>query len=241
MLKNLWFRLLGSALWITIIGWANLFGQDVGTTHVIPIVADGAVGNGTIYISSFLVTRRDKEPTNSCTLEAKGGLPANRIPETFFDLTGKPAVQIFTNATGDLATGFAILSCTAPVSVNTLYVLTELATGPVSLTTVLSQGTFRKASLTAFHAPPITRLGLAIANSSSLPAIFTIQVEVAGTVLQANLTLPPQSSMSKFLDEILNVPNDFLIVHISSDIPISATGLLYINNKFTTIPLTIVQ
>jgi hypothetical protein len=232
---------IGHALLMILIGSATLCAQSVGTTHVIPIVADGAVGDGTIYITSFLITRMDTEPTNTCTLEAKGGLPAARISETSIDLTGKIGERIFTTTAGDLATGFAVLSCTAPVTVSALYVLTQLPAGPVSLATVLSQGTFRKASLTAFHQPPVTRLGIAVANNSSVTANYTIQVEAAGTVVQTNLTLAPQSSMSKFLDEILTVPNDFFIVTIISDQPIAATGLLYLNNKFTTIPLSIVE
>jgi hypothetical protein len=72
-------------------------------------------------------------------------------------------------------------------------------------------------------------------------ANYTIEVEVAGTVVKTNLTLEPQSSMSRFLDEILTVPDDFFVLNITSDQPIAATGLLFINNKFTAIPLSIAE
>lgn len=210
---------------------------------MIPIVADGALGNGALFVDGFFITRMDDEPTNSCSLQAKGGLPAARIPETqmFVDLTGKAGDRIFTNAAGDLVAGFAVISCSAPVAVSTLYVLTDFLNGPVALATALSQGPFRKASLNAFHKPPVTRLGIAVANNSSAAANYTIEVESAGGAVKANLTLAPQSSMSKFLDEILKVPDDFFILTITSDQPITATGLLYIGDKFTAIPLSIFE
>jgi hypothetical protein len=208
---------------------------------VIPIVADGAVGNGTVYVSGIFITRMDKEPTNVCNLQTPGTGLANRIPETSVDLTGKTGDRIFTNTGGNFATGFALLSCTAPVAVHTLYVLTDLPAGPVSIATALSQGTFRKASLNAFHKPPVTRLGIAVANNSAVAANYTIEVEGAGRVVKTNLTLAPQSSMSRFLDEILTVPDDYFIVNFTSDQPIAATGLLFINDKFTAIPLSIIE
>ena len=241
MLKNRYLSLPKYALLMILAGSINLSAQYVGNTHVIPIVADGAVGDGTLYVSGIFITRMDKEPTNVCNLQAPEAPLADRIPETVVDLTGKTGERIFTNTGANLATGFAILSCTAPVAVHTLYVLTDLPSGPVSIATALSQGTFRKASLNAFQKPPVTRLGIAIANNSSVAANYTIEVEVAGTVIKTNLTLAPQSSMSRFLDEILTVPDDFFVVNITSDQPIAATGLLFINNKFTAIPLSIVE
>jgi hypothetical protein len=241
MLKNRYLSLPKYALLMILAGSINLSAQYVGKTHVIPIVADGAVGDGTLYVSGIFITRMDKEPTNVCNLQAPGTPLADRIPETVVDLTGKTGERIFTNTGGNLATGFAILSCTASVAVHTLYVLTDLPAGPVSIATALSQGTFRKASLNAFHKPPVTRLGIAVANNSSVAANYTIEVEVAGTVVKMDLTLAPQSSMSRFLDEILTVPDDFFVVNITSDQPIAATGLLFINNKFTAIPLSIVE
>ena len=241
MLKNRYLSKLQYALLMILAGSIDLSAQYVGKTHVIPIVADGAVGDGTEYVSEIFITRMDKEPTNVCNLQSPEASLANRIPETIVDLTGKAGDRISTNARGNLAAGFAILSCTAPVAVHTLYVLFDLPAGPVSIATALSQGTFRKASLNAFHKPPVTRLGIAVANNSSVAANYTIEVEVAGTVVKTNLTLAPQSSMSKFLDEILTGPDDFFVVNITSDQPIAATGLLFINNKFTAIPLSIVQ
>src|SRR5215467_6409093 len=86
MFINRYLSLLKYALLIILAGSIDLSAQYVGKTHVIPIVADGAVGDGTVYVSEIFITRMDNEPTNACNLETPGTPLASRFPQTFVDL-----------------------------------------------------------------------------------------------------------------------------------------------------------
>jgi hypothetical protein len=70
-------------------------------------------------------------------------------------------------------------------------------------------------------------------------------VNRGGSLNSQQFTLAPFSSRSQFLDEMIPIaPTNTLkpaMVYITATQPIDGTALLFVNDIFTTVPLTIYQ
>src|SRR6266481_4675203 len=87
--------------------------QYIGTTHVIPQVADGQLAGGSGYVSWFLVTKVDSGTVN-CTFTPRG-FPLSRLSDP--SLSMGPSTGGYTGLTVGLlqsqpfASGFVAMSC----------------------------------------------------------------------------------------------------------------------------------
>src|SRR5262249_43949920 len=148
-----------------------------------------------------------------------------------------------------LGTGYAVLSCSGRVAVNTLYRYSNPDGSARSMATVFSQGPFQNASFAVYQDVPTIHLGIAIANNNSAPVTLTVNANVNGSIVGKQLTIAAQSSMSQFLEQMIpstaNTGSLVLpVVYIQAPSilqDVYATGLLYDGDAFSTIPLTIYQ
>ncbi|PYV66252.1 MAG: hypothetical protein DMG97_29955 [Acidobacteria bacterium] len=232
-----WIVVLSFGLWMQY-PLTPVYSQVQSTFHVIPQIADGNVGDGTIYASLFFVTKLSSGSV-TCSFTPYG-VPTSHFIETSFtiaaDLSGYLTA---TNASGSLVTGYATLSCTGTVSVNTVYASSNAA-GIVSMATVFSAPPFLKASVAALQTTR-TRIGIAIANNSSVTVRCQVIVNLNGNLMGKDLNIPPHSNVARFADELISLPGDVgpIIVHLLADQPLYAIGLMYNGKQFTTVPPTI--
>lgn len=225
------------AIWFVMVGLPRTAdAQLLSSFHVIPQIADG---DG--YVSIFFVTKADSANAR-CTLNLIG-MSNTRLLETTFSVPVNLSGYVTsTTGTAPLATGFATLSCTSQVWVNTIFTLSKPSEGVISWATVFSSGSFSRASFIALQDPPQVRLGIALANNSSSTVTCQISVNISGTLYGKDITLPPQGHIAKFVDELLpQLPSGFqvLLVFVTSSQPVYGIGLLYDGLAFTTIPPSI--
>jgi hypothetical protein len=148
-----------------------------------------------------------------------------------------------TSGTQAFQSGYATVTCTGRIAINTLY--TFINAGNITAqATVFSQGEFTSASISAFEFLPFTRIAISLANNSSTTVSYTVNVNRGGSLDSQQFTLAPFSSRSQFLDEMIPIaPTNTLkpVVYITATQPIDGTALLFVNDIFTTVPLTIYQ
>jgi hypothetical protein len=216
-----------------------VYGQLQSTFHVIPQIADGNVGDGTIYASLFFVTNLTNAAPVTCSITSYG-VPLSRFIESSFTIpSGQSGWVTATSASGPLVTGYATLSCSNTVAVNTVYAFSNAA-GIVSMATVFSAPPFLNASVAALQTTK-SRVAIAIANNSSLTVRCQVIVNVNGSLIGKDIDIAPHSNVAQFVDQILSLPADVgpLIVHLLAAQPLYAIGLMYTGTQFTTIPPTI--
>jgi hypothetical protein len=234
-----WILGLVFGLW-TLYPSQPVYGQVQSTFHVIPQIADGTFPDGSFYASLFFVTNLNDAAPVTCTLTPYG-VPASRFLQLSFIMpTGVSEYVNATTATsGPLATGFATLSCTNTVAVNTVYIYSN-PSEIVSEATVFSAAPFLKASVSGLQTSK-TRVAIAIANNSSVSVPCQVIVNVNGTIIGQTITIPPYSNVARFVDEILSLPSNPgpLPVYLQATQPLYAIGLMYTGNQFTTLPPTI--
>jgi|RhiMetdeSRZDD1v2_1073273.scaffolds.fasta_scaffold73253_4 hypothetical protein len=226
----------------------NLHAQGNATFHVFPQIADGIKAGTTLtgYVSSFLVTNTSNQPSN-CTIQLYGDV-ANRLAgASSFTLQTSGSSTFITTALGansllPLNTGYATLSCSQPVAAAVLYAYVSLA-GVLSGATVFSSPPATRAQLLAVPVPG-TRLAVALANNTNASAQYQLAlVTSAGqTIATATLTVPAQSNVSKFIDELMTVPPNFagaFTVTSLGSAQFSLLGLIFSGDVFTSQPAAI--
>jgi hypothetical protein len=214
--------------------------------HVFAQVADGWFSDGTFYRSTVMVSS-DSLSSITCTATLYGLTVAgfgNGSTRTFTLLAGgwniyrTPGSQTFRN-------GYLTVNCNAAVTAQVLY------TFHADSGIVLSEAT-------VFSSPPATyaqlltdqrngaQLGIAIANNENSAREFVVvaidasDIEVGRTSLQ----LPGRSQIARFLNELINVPPNYIgqviiYTNSTSTLDVYAIGLRFTGNAFTTIPVTI--
>lgn len=229
-----WIVALIFGLWIT----KPVYGQVQSTFHVIPQVADGTFSDGTLYASVFFVTNVNNTAV-TCSFTPYG-VPASRFIALSFSMpSGTGSYYTTTNFSGPLVTGYATLSCTNTVTVNTVYMYG--AYGQIlSMATVFSAPPFMRASVSGIQTS-VARVAIAIANNSSTTVQCQVIVNTAGgTVTSQTITITPHSNVAKFVDELVSLPTNVgPMIYLVADQPLYAMGLLYSDRQFTTLPPTI--
>jgi hypothetical protein len=219
-------------------GARSLQAQAVAFNHVIPQVADG--GN---YVMLFFINRASASATINCTLNLRGSITNSRLFETNITMTSSNSSYVTnTNGVGQLATGFAVISCTGGlVTVNATYMYLQPGGGVRSAATVFSQNSFTRGQFQTIHDAPDIRLGIAIANNTSSTLSYNVTAAVDGNLIGKQFTLAPFTSSSQFLDEMLAIPFGFkaVVVEVTSSAPVNAIGFMFFDDVFTTVPVTI--
>jgi hypothetical protein len=215
-----------------------IYGQVQSTLQVIPQIADGTFPDGSFYGSEFFVTNLNNAAPVTCTFTPYG-VPASRFLELSFTIPTAEAYVTSTTASGSLVTGFATLSCTDTVTVNTVYTYANAA-GVVSEATVFSAAPFLKASVAGLQTSK-TRIAVAIANNSSVVVDCVVTFKINAGLASKIISIPPYSNVAKFADEIFTgLPsNGPLILYLQANQPLYAIGLMYTGAQFTSIPPTI--
>jgi hypothetical protein len=216
-----------------------VYGQLQSNFHVIPQIADGTFPDGSFYASLFFVTNLNNAAPVTCTFTPYG-VPASRFLQLSFTMpTGGGGYVTSTGGSGPISTGYATLSCSNTVTVNTVYLYAN-ATGVVSEATVFSAAPFLKSAVAGLQTSK-TRVAIAIANNSSVTVQCQVIVNINGNLIGQTINIPPYSNVAKFADEVLSLPSDPgpLLVYLLANQPLYAIGLMYTGNEFTTIPPTI--
>jgi hypothetical protein len=222
----------------------GLLAQGAATFHVFPQIADGALGDGTAYVTSVNVTNVSTQPA-TCTVKFYG-VPPSRLGNTPLTTTIVSQGSVFqwsTSGNGILATGYATLTCNQSVTASAVYVQIQTSNSVVI------------AGATVFSSPPTMRahLGvtelasvhtaLALVNDTDGPGQYQVTVTDVGIglVKTATITLPPRSNLPKFLNQIVELPGTFsgTVVVTSTTTQFSLVGLVFINSIFISQPASI--
>jgi hypothetical protein len=217
-----------------------VYGQVQSSFHVIPQIADGTFPDGTLYGSAFFVTNVNNTAV-TCSFTPYG-VPASRFISLSFSMpSGTGNYYTTTNLSGPLVTGYATLSCSNTVTVNTVYLYGGYGQ-ILSMATVFSAPPFMKASVSGIQTS-VARVAIAIANNSSTTVQCQIIVNTSpsGTVTGQTISIAPYSNVAKFVDELVSLPTNAgpMIVYLVADQPLYAIGLMYSGKQFTTLPPTI--
>ena len=181
--------------------------------HRFPLFADGDGFHSRLFLNNV------SAPGNRCALELQGeGLDAALFEEHVALTASDAGIEIDIDAVGagvalttagnsGLSFGSAKLTCVHPAVARMLLVL-EGGGAPVAMTTLES---VRERQ--AFHFPVLPRsgrLGLVLANGNALDAACAVELETAdGTsVGGSDLTVPAQSTVFRFLDELISAQDD---------------------------------
>ncbi len=116
----------------------------------------------------------------------------------------------------------------------------------ISLATVFSQGTFTFGSLSGYqYLSAGVKVGIAVANNAPMPVTYDLILVTSGkAVITKQLTIGAHAATAAFLDQLLDSsPTVFQLIqaYIKSPQPLSATGLLFEGQTFTSIPITIYE
>ena len=208
------------------------------TYHVFPQFADGRLSDGTYYKTTAMLSNPSTTAASNCTLQLRG-LALSGFQSTYSLAAGGWAIAS-TSGTGAFQSGYASLSCTAAVEAQLLYSF------------YLSNGT-KVSEATVFSSPPAARvktiaderegaqLGLAIANDTDQAVTYTVSVTNATST--GTVTLPPRSSVAKFIKELVpGVPanNQAQVIVSANTGTASIIGLRFTGGTFTTIPQSVV-
>ena len=144
-----------------------------------------------------------------------------------------------------LASGYATVSCDAPITALVLYSFNDNAGQTVAKATVFSS----QAGTVGGYFFIGGRLGVAFANDSD----DEVDCELNGAVVtlmeetidgEATITIPPRQNVARFLDELVGLgmstesPGGGFLVY-SCESPVASIGLLFDGSVFTTLPATI--
>ena len=214
--------------------------------HVFAQFADGRFSDGTSYRSTIMVSS-DSLSAIDCTA-------------TLYGLTvagfGDGAQRTFTVASGgwniyktpgsqSFRSGYMTLNCSGSVTAQVLYSFFSASGTVLSEATVFSSPPASQAQLLTDQRSG-SQLGIAIANNGSRTKEFVvIAIDATDTeVGRRSVQLVAGSQIARFLNELINVPADFvgqvMIYTNSTDtLDVYAIGLKYTGAAFTTIPVTL--
>lgn len=178
--------------------------------HVFPQIADGYLGDGSYYRSTVIVTNANPgTSTPSCTLQfhglSLGGQSAIAFTVSSVYLYSSPG------NTEALKSGYASLQCSSNVEAQLLY-------------SEYSHAGIKLSEATVFSSPPQTslrivaderggsQLGLALANDSTQPGRYTINVYNSNGTLVGSSMLAVDAGQNRalFLDQLATVPSNYL-------------------------------
>jgi len=229
------------AFWIgTGVGGA----QTAATFHVFPQIADGASGDGTYY-QSLLVATNAGDVQASCTLRLYG-VPAIRVfGSTTFTIPASGAFTLLPTLGSffPLATGYATLTCDRAVT-STLAYFYANSSSVLGAAAVFGSPPTRRAQLVADERAG-SRLALAVANDTDTPGQYDVtlvsQSGQAGAT--AKLSVPARSSVARYMDEVVQVPANFLggVRVTSTGGSFSLIGLNFVGSIFFTQPATLLD
>jgi hypothetical protein len=210
------------------------------TYHVFPQVADGAFSDGSYFQSTLLVTNINPGRSTNCTLQWHG-LTVNGQTQISFTVTG-----LYSTTTPGkprpLQTGYASLQCDAPVEAYVLYSFYAPNATKLSEATVFSSPPAITQRVAADYRGG-SRLGLAVANTSTQAENYTLRVYDAGGSLIRSATLPVGAGQNKaaFLDELTTLPDGYYgFVDVAGSGSASVIGLQFTGTAFTTIPAVVI-
>ena len=199
--------------------------------HLFPLLADGAG-----FRSRLFLTNVSAQAQNSCALTLHGaGLDAARfqthsaLTVSDGELTIDPGdsdagVALATGGTGELAFGYARLSCAEP-AVARLLLVRESGGVPAALA---NEESARTAHRHYFPLPArLGRPGLALANDSDTAAACAVETEAGG----GNVAVPAGAAVFRFLDEVVSMETENGeesaggAVTVTCDRPVAALGV----------------
>jgi hypothetical protein len=215
-------------------------------SHVFPQIVDGALPDGAVYRSTFLVSS-DNGTATDCTTTLYGlTIPGfgNGSTSTFSLPAGGWSI-VSTPGTQPLKSGFAVLTCSGPVAAEVLYSAYSSTGALLAEATVFSSPNATLAQLLADHRNG-AQLGIAIANTSDAAVEIVIKAidDTGNQVGQGTVQLPAKGQVSKFLFEMLSLPPQFVGRVLISTNPsnvgnIYAIGLRLTGYVMTTIPVVL--
>lgn len=210
------------------------------TGDIFPQIADGSFDDGS-YFRSTLVVSTGSTVYARCTLQLHG-LTVNGQSQIAFFVNGEFTFASPGNAQ-KIQTGYASLQCDQKVDAQLLYSFYTADGTKLSEATVFPSPPSASLRVVADYRGG-SRLGLAIANDSSQSAGYTVRAYDAGgnVVGSATVTVGANQSRSAFLDDLVTLPgnyNGYLDI-IGNGNLVSAIGLNFTGNTFTTIPAVVV-
>ncbi len=205
------------------------------TYHVFPQFADGRRSDGTYYRSTVMISNPSSSNA-ACKVQLRG----LTVPGFALDYTVRPSGWVIasTNAAQAFQSGYATLLCDTKVEAQLLYSYYSPDGTKLSEATVFSSPPNSTVQVLADQREG-ARLGLAIANDSDQSSTYTLNAGGASTT--TTITLPPRTSLAKFLDELVPEisPDNVGIVQVTaSGGSASVVGLRFTGSIFTTIPQT---
>ena len=215
-------------------GGGSTSSTTAASYHVFPQFADGRASDGTYYRSTLMISNTSSSNT-ACNLQVHG----LTVPglSTAYTAVAHGWTIASTSGTQSLQSGYAVLQCDAKVEAQLLYSYYSASGTKLSEATVFSSPPSSTVRVIANQLEG-AQLGLAIANDSDQTVSYTVNLSgVSGT---ATLTLPPRTSVARFLSQILpGIPaNAVGVVQVTSSNNGSASviGLRFTGSVFTTIP-----
>ena len=158
------------------------------TYHVFPQFADGRLGD-TIYKTTLMISNPRRNAGSTCSLRLRG-VTLTEFPLTYGMGGGGWEIKQ-SSGSGEFQSGYATLSCTAPVEAQLLYSIYSAAGRKISETTVFSSPPSRRIALIGDEREG-ARLGVAIANDSDVAVTYTVSLSNAAAT--GLVTVPPRSS-----------------------------------------------
>jgi hypothetical protein len=230
----------------------QIMAQTESTYHVFPVIADGQFSDGSFYRSTFMISNSSATVSPTCNIQLNGLAvdltdEFNRRvpPDTFFTLNlGASAWYLAeTSGTQTFASGYAALSCSAPVAAHALYSFYDRFGNKVGEGTVFSA---LRGSLVQLLDDQRrgAHLGLAITNDNDFSVTYSVNaLDVNGQLVgSTSINVGPRSTRLNFVDELVSIPSNYIgqvLVGSSSGQSVYVTGLRFSGPVFTTIPATV--
>lgn len=222
--------------------FVELAAQSTATFHVFPQVADGLLGDGSLYYSSIVVLNVGTQ-TATCTIHLYGSV-ANRISgSATLTVPASGGVAKNTSITdgvmAPLATGYGTLSCDRPVAAQAGYFYLAPGSNFVLLgaATVFSSAPTTRAALFLTNTVGF-RTAVAIANDTDTGAQYqiTIVTSTGQALTTVNVSVAARTNVAKFIDELVQLPANFGGgAIISGSTAFSAVGLLFNGSTFLSV------
>ncbi len=199
--------------------------------HQFPLVVDGEGFRTYLFLTDF------SDSGNRCLLELGGaGMEVARFEENAALTVSGESAEIMLGGTGgvmlrtagkrDLALGYANIDCVEPAAARMLLVR-ESAGEPIAMTSLDPVQTRY-----SFQFPVLHRLGrfaLVVANDNAMDATCAVELETAAGMSAGggNVNIPAWSTMVRFLDEIVPLPEtaDGGTAGVSCSRAVTALGL----------------
>jgi hypothetical protein len=218
--------------------------QTAASVHVFPQIVDGRLSDGSFYGSFVWVTNMTSGSTN-CTITPYG-LASSRFSSTTFALSAYSWTVIVTTTSNPLASGYARLNCSAPVTASLFYASTFAnGVGTAGMATVSSAPSSSYALIPMLVVTGL-RYAVALANDSDSSATVRVHfTNSSGQTTSQNISIPARSQYVRFVDEIFTIPRSETVAVGTFEVEATIgrfylTGLMFADGTFTTvIPTTI--